>query len=71
MGLWDTVEFAHMALRLVPEILDPIDVVLLVGEQLRVVDPEVMEVRHIKHVERLWRREGLKVPMKQPKKGRL
>ena len=24
-----------------------------------------------KHVERLWRREGLKVPMKQPKKGRL
>ena len=50
MGLWDTVEFAHMALRLVPEILDPVDVVLLVGEQLRVVDPEVMEVRHIKHV---------------------
>jgi hypothetical protein len=50
MGLWDTVEFAHMALRLVPEILDPVDMVLLVGEQLRVVDPEVMEVRHIKHV---------------------
>jgi len=24
-----------------------------------------------KRVERLWRREGLKVPMKQPKKGRL
>jgi putative transposase len=22
-------------------------------------------------IERLWRREGLKVPMKQPKKGRL
>ena len=50
MGLWDTVEFAHMALRLVPEILNPVDVILLVGEQLRVVDPEVMEVRHIKHV---------------------
>jgi putative transposase len=24
-----------------------------------------------KRVERLWRREGLKVPMKQPRKGRL
>ncbi len=24
-----------------------------------------------KRVERLWRREGLKVPMKQPKKGRI
>ena len=24
-----------------------------------------------KRVERLWRREGLKVPMKQPKKGRM
>ncbi len=24
-----------------------------------------------KRVERLWRRDGLKVPMKQPKKGRL
>lgn len=24
-----------------------------------------------KRVERLWRREGLKIPMKQPKKGRL
>ena len=24
-----------------------------------------------KRIERLWRREGLKVPMKQPKKGRL
>ena len=28
---------------------------------------------HVNHkrVERIWRREGLKVPMKQPKKGRL
>ena len=50
MGLWDTVEFAHMTLRLVPKILNPVDVVWLVGEQLRMVDSEVMEVRHIQHV---------------------
>ena len=25
---------------------------------------------HVKRVERIWRREGLKVPSKQPKKGR-
>ena len=29
---------AHMALGLVPKILDPIDVILLIGKQLRVVD---------------------------------
>jgi len=32
MSPWDTVEFAHLALRLAPEILNPSDVVLLVGE---------------------------------------
>ena len=26
---------------------------------------------NVKRVERIWRREGLKVPSKQPKKGRL
>jgi hypothetical protein len=30
MSPWDTVEFAHMARRLLPEILYPVDVVLLV-----------------------------------------
>ena len=44
MGLWDTVEFAHMALRLVPEILDPVDVIFLVGKELRVIDPKVFEI---------------------------
>jgi putative transposase len=28
-------------------------------------------VVNVKRVERIWRREGLKVPQKQPKKGRL
>jgi putative transposase len=31
---------------------------------------EGWEVNH-KRVERIWRREGLKVPQKQPKRGRL
>ena len=26
---------------------------------------------NVKRVERIWRREGLRVPAKQPKKGRL
>ena len=50
MGLGNTVEFAHMALGLVPEILDAVDVILLVGEQFRMVDPEVMKVRHVEHI---------------------
>jgi len=34
MHLWDTVEFAHVTLGLVPEVLDPIDVILTVGKEL-------------------------------------
>ena len=50
MSLWDPAEFTHMALRLVPEILDPVDVIPLLGKELGVVDPEVFKVRHIQHV---------------------
>ncbi len=47
MCCWDTIEFPQVALGLVPEILDAIDVVVTVGEELRMVDPEVVEVRHV------------------------
>ena len=50
MLLWDTVEFTHVALGLVPEILNAIDVIVAVCEKLRMVDTEVMEVRHIQHI---------------------
>ena len=44
MNLGDTVEFAHVALRLVPKVLDPVDMVFLVSKQFRMVDPKVVEV---------------------------
>lgn len=44
MCLWDTVEFAHVTLGLIPEILDPVNVVPLVGELLRVIAPKVLKV---------------------------
>jgi len=44
MGLWNTVEHTHMALRLVPESLDPIDMRPVVRKEFRVIDAEVMEV---------------------------
>ena len=47
---WPTVESAHMTLGLVSEIFDAIDVVVTIGKELGVVDPEVMEVRHIQHI---------------------
>jgi len=47
MCCWDTIEFPQVALGLIPEILDAIDVVVTVGEELRMVDPEVVEVRHV------------------------
>ena len=48
--LGNAVEPSEVALSLVPEVLDPVDVVVLVSKQLRVVDAGVMEVRHVKRV---------------------
>ena len=50
MRLGNTVEFAHVPLGLVPEILNAIDVIVAVCEELRMVDAEVMDVRHIQHI---------------------
>ena len=50
MGLRNTVEFAHVALGLVPEILNPVDVIFLVGKELGMVDPKVVEIRYIQHI---------------------
>lgn len=48
--LFDDVETAHVTLGLVPEILDSIDVIFLIGKELRVIDAAVMEVTHIKNI---------------------
>ncbi len=48
--LFDAVQTAHVMLGLVPEILDSIDVILLIGKELRVIDMAVMEVAHIKSI---------------------
>ena len=46
----DAVVAPQMPLGLVPEILDSVDVVALIREQLRVVDPQMMELGHIEHI---------------------
>ena len=50
MRRWDTIEFAHVALGPVPEILNAINVIMTVGKQLGMVDAEVVEVRYIQHI---------------------
>ena len=50
MSLRNTVEFTHMALRLVPEILDSVDVIAGVCKEFGVVDAAVLEIRYIQHV---------------------
>ncbi len=50
MLLWNTVEFTHMTLCLVPKILNSVDVVFLVCKEFGVVDPEVFEFRYIQDV---------------------
>ena len=47
---FDAVESAQVAFGLVPEVLDSIDVVFLVGEPFRMVNPQVLELRDIKDV---------------------
>jgi len=50
MGLRNTVEFAHVALGLVPKVLDPVDVILLVCKEFGMVNPKVMEIRYVQHI---------------------
>ncbi len=50
MGLGNTIEFAHVTLGLVPEILDTIDMIMAVGKEPGMVDPEVMEIGYIQHI---------------------
>ena len=47
---FDAVESSHMALGLAPEILDSVDVIFPVSKQFRVVDPQVVKVRHVERV---------------------
>ena len=50
MSLWDTVEFTHVTLCLVPEILDTVDMVVGICKKYRVVNSEMLEVRNIQHI---------------------
>src|ERR1035437_7088070 len=50
VGGGNAIETAHMTLGLIPEVLDAVDVVLLIGEQLGVVDAVVLEAGYIEHV---------------------
>ena len=44
------VEFPHVAFRLVPKILDTVDVALFVCKQFRVIDPHMTEIGDIEGV---------------------
>ena len=57
MLLWNTVEFAHVTLGLVPEVLNAIDVIMAISEKLGMVYPKVMKVRHIRHIKPLQQSE--------------
>lgn len=48
--LGNAVVAPQMPLRLVPEVLDTVDVVGIFGKEFRVVDPDVMELGNVQHV---------------------
>lgn len=48
--LWNAVIAQQVTLGLVPEVLDPVDVIDAIGEQIRMVDPDVMELGNIQNI---------------------
>lgn len=48
--LGNAVEVTHMPLRLVPEILDPVDMVAVLCKQLGMIDPKMLESRGIENI---------------------
>ena len=50
MGLWSPIELSQMTLRLIPKILNAVDVVMPVSKQHAVVDAAVLELGHIKRI---------------------
>jgi len=49
LRLRNPVEFAHVALGLVPEILNTVVVIACVCKQLRVVDAGMVKFRHVRY----------------------
>ena len=50
MGLRNTVEYLHMALRLIQENLDIVDMNLIVCKEFRMVDLEMMKALNIQPI---------------------
>ena len=48
--LLDAVKTPQVTLGLVPEVLDPVDVIPALREEFGVVDPHVMKITHIKRI---------------------
>ena len=50
MRLGHTIKFTQVALGLVPEVLDAVDVVFTSGKKLGVIDPQMPEARNIQRI---------------------
>ena len=50
MFFGNTIKFAQVALGLVPEVLDAVDVVFTGGKQFGVIDPQMPEASHSERV---------------------
>ena len=60
----NAVKFPHVTLRLIPEILNPVNVILPVRKQCTVVYPIVLELGNIQHV--VTRIQGVRVLEPRP-----
>ena len=48
--LGNAVKSAQISLGLIPEILNTVNMILLAGKQLTMIDPAVLKVRHVENV---------------------
>ena len=47
---WNTVVTTQVAFGLVPEVLDPVDMIVLLGKVLSMIDPVMLKFRNIKFI---------------------
>ena len=47
---WDAIKASQMTLCLVPEVLDPVDVVPVMNKRLGMIDVDMMELRNVEHI---------------------
>ena len=50
MHFWYTVKFAHMTLRMIPEVFNTVNVIPFVCKEIRNIDSKALKFTYVKHI---------------------